>query len=111
MTMMTIQSQVGMWLLHSCTGSARTLRHGDPSDNAMTAMISFPQVLGHEVVGERVDTGQRVVLNPWLSCEPRGISPVCPQCAAGNLSLCANFDSGSLAPGLHLGNCQNAPGA
>ena len=49
-------------------------------DNAMTAFISFPQVLGHEVVGTVVDAGpdaegvsegQRVVLNPWLSCGPR----------------------------------------
>ena len=31
----------------------------------MKALVSFPHVLGHEVVGRRVDTGQRVVLNPW----------------------------------------------
>ena len=45
-------------------------------DNPMTALISFPQVLGHEVVGtiERIGpdartrrVGERVVLNPWLS--------------------------------------------
>jgi threonine dehydrogenase-like Zn-dependent dehydrogenase len=83
---------------------------GDPSDNAMTAMISFPQVLGHEVVGERMDTGERVVLNPWLSCEPRGISPVCPPCAVGDLSLCWNFTEGQLAPGIHTGNSKDAPG-
>jgi threonine dehydrogenase-like Zn-dependent dehydrogenase len=83
---------------------------GDPSDNAMTAMISFPQVLGHEVVGQRVDTGERVVLNPWLSCEPRGISPVCPACAVGDLSLCWNFTEGQLAPGIHTGNSKDAPG-
>ena len=53
-------------------------------DNPMTSLISWPQVLGHEVVGvvERVGdgvtrhrVGQRVVLNPWLSCGPRGLPP------------------------------------
>jgi threonine dehydrogenase-like Zn-dependent dehydrogenase len=47
------------------------------ADNAMAAFCSFPQVMGHEVVADvvslgpkarGVDVGQRVVLNPWLSC-------------------------------------------
>ncbi len=89
-------------------------------DNPMSGLISFPHVLGHESAGfvaeagdavTRVGTGDRVVINPWLSCEPRGISPVCAACAAGDLSLCANFDRGDLAVGLHLGNCKDAPGA
>jgi threonine dehydrogenase-like Zn-dependent dehydrogenase len=83
---------------------------GDPTDNAMTSMISFPQILGHEVVADVVDTGQRVVLNPWLSCAPRGIEPLCPPCAAGDLSLCWNFTEGNLAPGIHTGNSKDAPG-
>ena len=92
---------------------------GDPTDNAMTAMISFPHVLGHEVVGEVVEVGpdargiepgQRVILNPWLSCAPRGISPLCPACENGDLSLCWNFTEGRLAPGIHVGNCGDAPG-
>jgi threonine dehydrogenase-like Zn-dependent dehydrogenase len=84
----------------------------------MTAFISFPQVLGHEVVatveeaGPRagVSPGQRVVLNPWLSCEVRGISPVCPACEAGDLSLCWRFLDGDLAPGIHSGNSADATG-
>ncbi|MCI0636639.1 MAG: alcohol dehydrogenase catalytic domain-containing protein, partial [Actinobacteria bacterium] len=89
-------------------------------DNPISGVISFPHVLGHESAGvvaqigsavTRVRPGDRVVVNPWLSCEPRGISPVCPSCAEGNLSLCQNFDRGDLAPGLHLGNCNDAPGA
>src|SRR5437773_1019975 len=44
--------------------------------NPLTALVSFPHVLGHEVVGRRIDTGERVVLNPWLSCVPRGINPL-----------------------------------
>jgi len=89
-------------------------------DNPISGVISFPHVLGHESAGivaevgpavERVRPGDRVVINPWLSCEPRGIRPLCSACAAGNLSLCHNFDSGGLSPGLHLGNCSDAPGA
>jgi len=40
-------------------------------------------------------TGDRVVLNPWLSCGPRGIDPPCPACVArtkaesGFVQLCA----------------------
>ena len=65
-------------------------------DNAMSAFCSFPQVMGHEVVADVVElgpeargleVGQRVVLNPWLSCGPRGIEPECPACVAGDYSL------------------------
>ncbi len=91
----------------------------DADDNPMTALISFPQVLGHEVVADIVEcgrdvgdlrTGQRVVLNPWLSCGPRGISPPCPECQKGNLSACWNFTAGRLAPGIHSGNSSDATG-
>jgi threonine dehydrogenase-like Zn-dependent dehydrogenase len=89
------------------------------SDSAMSGLCSFPQVLGHEVVGEVVslgpaasgfDVGQRVVLNPWLSCAPRGIDPVCPACAAGDLSLCWSFTAGEISPGLHTGVSSDATG-
>src|SRR5437773_682083 len=88
-------------------------------DNPMTAVISFPQVLGHEVVGtiERVGpgvrtrtAGERVVLNPWLSCAPRGIQPPCPECAEGQYSICRNFTRGILSPGIHTGNSSRATG-
>ena len=79
-------------------------------DNPITALISFPHVLGHEAVARRRDTGARVVLDPWLSCEPRGITPVCPACAAGQYPHCRNFRKGVLPPSLHLGNCAGAGG-
>src|SRR5262245_50862106 len=88
-------------------------------DNPMTALISFPQVLGHEVVGtiEKVGpavrerrVGERVVLNPWLSCGPRGIEPPCPECARGQYSICRNFAAGHLPPGIHTGNSSAATG-
>lgn len=82
------------------------------ADNAMSAFCSFPQVLGHEVVADVValgprarglQVGQRVVLNPWLSCGPRGIAPPCPACQAGDYSLCWSFTDGGLSPGIHTG--------
>jgi len=79
-------------------------------DNPLTAIISFPHVLGHEAVGRRRDTGQRVVLNPWLSCVPRGIDPPCSACATGRYPQCRNFTHGVLPPSLHLGNCAGAGG-
>jgi threonine dehydrogenase-like Zn-dependent dehydrogenase len=91
----------------------------DAGDNPMTAFISFPQVLGHEVVADVVEVGpaiddiepgQRVVLNPWLSCAPRGIDPPCPACAAGDYSACWHFLDGRLAPGIHSGNSSDATG-
>jgi len=92
---------------------------GDWPDAGMTAFISFPQVLGHEVVGtisevgaeaRGLEVGQRVLLQCWLSCAPRGISPVCPPCEAGDYALCWNFLDGRLAPGIHVGNSSDATG-
>lgn len=91
----------------------------DSADNIMTALISFPQVLGHEVVATveeagsavaGVGPGDRVVLYPSLGCGPRGISPPCPACAAGDFALCHNFLAGDLAPGIHTGNSADATG-
>ena len=82
------------------------------TDNAMAAFCSFPQVMGHEVVADVValgagarglEVGQRVVLNPWLSCGPRGIEPICPACETGDYSLCWSFCDGDIKPGIHTG--------
>jgi threonine dehydrogenase-like Zn-dependent dehydrogenase len=82
------------------------------TDNAMAAFCSFPQVMGHEVVADVValgskardlEIGQRVVLNPWLSCGPRGIEPPCPACLTGDYSLCESFADGDIKPGIHTG--------
>jgi len=87
-------------------------------DNPMTSLISFPQVLGHEVVGvieslgpgarER-RVGERVVLNPWLSCAPRGL-PACEWCQRGEFAQCLNFKRGVIEPGIHHGNSAQATG-
>lgn len=89
-------------------------------DNPMSAFSSLPHVPGHEVVAEVVSlgpeaeglrVGQRVVLNPWLTCAPRGIDPPCPACRAGDLSLCWSFRQGRMGPGVHVGVATDAPGA
>jgi threonine dehydrogenase-like Zn-dependent dehydrogenase len=88
-------------------------------DSPLLAFCTFPQVMGHEVVAEVVElgpeatgltVGQRVVLNPWLSCAPRGISPLCPACEEGDLSLCWNFDQGDVSAGIHTGVSSDATG-
>lgn len=91
---------------------------GDSSDFAFTSFISFPQVLGHEVVADVVEAGPeaniavgaRVALNCWLSCGPRGVTPPCPECEQGNYSSCWSFLQGRLAPGIHTGNSSDATG-
>jgi threonine dehydrogenase-like Zn-dependent dehydrogenase len=89
-------------------------------DNPMAAFSSLPHVPGHEVVAdvvalgpeaEGVEVGQRVLLNPWLSCAPRGITPLCPPCRAGDVNLCWSFTKGDISPGVHIGVVTGAPGA
>ncbi len=78
----------------------------------MQAFSSFPALLGHENVAEvteigpdvhEVEPGQRVVVEPSLSCVPRGIDPVCRSCAEGRFTLCENFHKGEIPPGLMIG--------
>jgi threonine dehydrogenase-like Zn-dependent dehydrogenase len=71
---------------------------------------SLPAVLGHEVVGEVAEAppgsdwraGDRVVVEPILSCAVRGVPP-CRYCATGAYNLCENFLAGDLAPGVIQG--------
>ncbi len=89
------------------------------ADNMMTAFISFPQVLGHEVCGviaekgsavDDLEIGQRVVLYPNIGCRARGLSPLCPACERGDYSICQRWWDGRLQPGIHSGNSVDATG-
>ncbi|HEX3333775.1 MAG TPA: alcohol dehydrogenase catalytic domain-containing protein [Acidimicrobiales bacterium] len=91
----------------------------DFGDSALNGYFTFPTVFGHEVVADVVEVGpavttlevgQRVVLNPWLSCGPRGIEPPCPSCEAGDFSMCWHFTKGPIAAGIHTGTSKDAPG-
>jgi threonine dehydrogenase-like Zn-dependent dehydrogenase len=84
-------------------------------------IVSFPFVPGHEVVGVVGDdadgadgvvlpAGSRVVLQPVLGCEARGISPMCPACAAGQVGNCGYLAFGHIRPGLQTGFCADTGG-
>lgn len=82
--------------------------------------VSTPFVLGHEVVGEIVKTGpeapghlkqgMRVVVEPALGCEVRGIRPLCRPCAAGQYANCENILKGCLKGGFQTGYCASTGG-
>jgi threonine dehydrogenase-like Zn-dependent dehydrogenase len=88
------------------------------TDNPIASLISFPHVMGHEMVGTVVDVGKdvtrvskgdRVACYPWLSCVPRGLQE-CRACRDGRLTSCERFTDGDLAPGMHAGNCRDVSG-
>ena len=73
------------------------------------ALVSFPFVPGHEVVG-RLDDGARVVLEPVLGCQARDVQPPCPACARGDTGDCERVAFGHLRPGLQTGYCADTGG-
>ncbi|WP_088103515.1 zinc-dependent alcohol dehydrogenase [Halalkalibacter urbisdiaboli] len=86
---------------------------------ATSPFVSFPFTIGHEAVGqiaelgqqvEGLQEGQRVVVNPILSCETRGMDP-CPACQRGDESLCHHKTKGTIEPGLLIGACHNTSGS
>lgn len=84
------------------TVDGRSSRYFEP-------IVSFPFVPGHEVVA-RTEDGGRVVVEPVLSCAPRGIDPPCPACAGGDIDKCERIAFGALEPGLQSGFCCDTGG-
>jgi threonine dehydrogenase-like Zn-dependent dehydrogenase len=88
-------------------------------DNPLSGLVSFPHVMGHEIVsrvtdpaGTDLSVGETVVVNPWLGCAARGL-PSCPACAEGMLPLCAHQGEplpGVSGSGIHTGNIRGLPG-
>lgn len=85
-----------------------------------TVVTSFPFTLGHEnagvisAVGDDVagfSPGQRVVVNPLLSCIVRGFADVCEMCAQGDPQLCLRMDQGTISPGILTGFCRDTGGS
>lgn len=88
------------------------------SSPALSPFVSFPAVLGHEVVARVTEVGTeirvlrpgaRVVVDPFISCEVRGLAP-CEPCRRGDGRLCTRAAEGSLAPGMLIGYCRDLPG-
>jgi threonine dehydrogenase-like Zn-dependent dehydrogenase len=81
------------------------------ADNPLSGLVSFPHVMGHEVVGQ-VD-GEWVAIDPWLGCLARG-TPPCASCAAGMPALCQRLVEpvvpGRTGAGMHLGTVRGLPG-
>ena len=87
-------------------------------DNPLSAVVSAPHIMGHEVVGTVIETGgavrrmrkgDRVAVSPLLSCAPRGL-PSCEFCRRGDYPLCHRFFDGNFAKGMHLGTCSDVGG-
>jgi threonine dehydrogenase-like Zn-dependent dehydrogenase len=80
-----------------------------------TPLVSMPFVPGHEIVGETLDdapgvpVGSRVVIDPVLGCQARGLEP-CASCAAGRRNRCDRITVGHLSPGLQTGYCADTGG-
>ena len=78
-------------------------------------LVSMPFVPGHEVVAELAEdledltAGQRVVLDPVLSCAARGLE-LCPSCAEGMTGRCDRVTVGHVSPGLQTGYCADTGG-
>lgn len=97
-------------LLSGICGSDLSLAHGRTS-RAFGPLVSFPFVPGHEVVATLADDpGQRVVLEPVLSCATRSIDPPCEPCRRGETGNCELVAFGSLRPGLQTGYCASTGG-
>lgn len=73
------------------------------------ALVSFPFIPGHEVVGEKAD-GTRVVLEPVLGPETRGEVPAWPGAAQADGNDYGHLTSGNLEPGLQTGSCASTGG-
>ncbi len=85
----------------------------------LTPFASFPFIPGHEDVGTIVEAGRgirpwkvgdRVVVNPALSCAARGLMPPCPSCARGETSVCEMAAEGKTAKGLSTGYSHDTGG-
>lgn len=83
-------------------------------------LSSMPFVLGHENVGEVIETGpavrrvrvgERVVANPLLACSVRGLEPPCPACESGRPSRCVRFTDGALPAGMLIGTTRGLGGS
>ena len=87
------------------------------SSPALSAFASLPAVFGHEVLARVVAPparsalreGDRVVVDPFLSCTVRGITS-CARCRQGDYASCERAGTGP-RKGMMIGACAELPGA
>jgi L-iditol 2-dehydrogenase len=89
-----------------------------PATSAIGFGAGERAVLGHEILGEVVEVGSgargvvkegdRVVVDPVLGCEARGL-PLCARCQAGDYATCHRVGT-SKPRGISLGFCTKYPG-
>ena len=77
------------------------------SSRYFESIVSFPFVLGHEIVGEIVDGGDHaddeLSSSPCSVVSARGITPLCPACAEGRQRAHAiDLPSGIYNPAYRL---------
>jgi L-iditol 2-dehydrogenase len=91
--------------------------HDSPSTSPFA---SFPFTIGHEVVGKICEVGldvtdlqigDRVAVDPILSCMARGLPDPCEACRRGDYSICSRMTDGEVAPGLLIGACRDTGGS
>ena len=102
---------------------------GYEASPAMEPFGSFPAVIGHEILARVVEVGpdvrgvergQRVAVDPWISCLARGREHAgwCASCASGLAATCENAGEPGplrvgdepLARGLTIGYHHSLPG-
>jgi threonine dehydrogenase-like Zn-dependent dehydrogenase len=75
--------------------------------------VSFPFVPGHEIVGE-LDDGTRVIIEPVLGHDSRGVAPPFDGAAPGDgddyAHLAVTSSDGRLEPGIQTGFCCSTGG-
>lgn len=72
-------------------------------------LITFPFVLGHEVVGA-TDDGRRVIIEPVLGHRPHGAEPPFDGAAQADGDDYGHLLGGSIEPGIQIGSCKSTGG-
>jgi threonine dehydrogenase-like Zn-dependent dehydrogenase len=84
------------------TLAGKTSRYFEP-------LVSFPFVLGHEIVGN-LDDGTRVVIDAVLGHQARGEPAPHDGAAPGDGHDYGHLIVGPLEPGIQIGNCESTGG-
>ncbi len=72
-------------------------------------LVSFPFVMGHEILG-RLDDGTRVVIEPVMGHEARNQIPPFPGAAPADGNDYGHLVTGHIRPGIQIGYCADTGG-